>query len=1287
VHLLGRRSQYRNLQLCLCQRFIDGQTSDEGLFRYLMNNAIASKTELNLSLGVSLTSEQVAALTHDIVWMENAEVNGEQVLVPVLYLANANNRLAANGALIQGSDVTLIAGKDLNNAGTLRASNNLSATATNDLVNSGLVEAGNRLDLKAGNNIVNKAGGIIAGRDVTLTAARGDVINERTVTTHESSSGYRSERTDFVDNAARIEAGNSLTLNAGRDINNVGGVLKSGADTTITAGRDVNLTSAEQIVSGEQGLHRNQTITQYGSDIDVGQDLKVNAGRDITAIASQIDAKRDVSMSAVGDLTLASAADEQHSYGKSKKVTSQEDHVSQVSSTVNAGGSITLNAGKDLTLISSKITAGDEAYLVAGDKLELLAAQDSDYSLYDMKKKGSFGAKKTQRDEVTDVKYIGSEIKSSGNLTLVSGGDQLYQGAKLESGKDITLDSGGSITFEAVKDSHQESHDKSSNSWAWTSMENKGQVDETLRQSQLTAKGQTLINAVDGLHIDVKAINQQSVSQAIDAMVQADPSMAWLKKAEARGDVDWRQVKELHDSWDESHSGLGGPAMLIIIIIVTYFTAGAASGALGSAAGATAGSTSAMSAGLAATATEGAVAAGWANAALTAVITSAASTAAVSTINNKGNIGAALKETFSIDNLKNYIVAGGTAGLTAGFFNDWTSTSTAPGTALTDSTNGVLANTGKVAVSNSGGLSSLEGIAQFTANQALQNSTSAVLNKALGRDGSLGDALQSSLVNAFAAYGFNLVGDIGLQNDLPNGGLAKIGLHAVMGGLASLAAGGDFKTGALAAGVNEALVDSLASVYAGMPKADRDRLLAMNSQLIGVLATAVQDPDADSGKLQLGSWVAQNGTLYNRQLHADEQDWIKGHAKEFAEKNGISEDEAMKRLSQQALKDVDFLWRSILTDGDDSAAQTFLSNSGQTFTNDLGGQQALFTAKGQQLFRPEMFADTADPKFYQQFVQSGVNRDLSAGLLKELKDSGVEIKNGAVDLAKLATEHPDVVLNGLWEGAKALPQSVVDGFVESGHAIGEGTAVSLSDDLTNKLNTIYGQDVHTAQTTLLAIRTLLAVSGAGSAAKVGGKLSEKAAEAIGKKLDEVIDRLAEQAFIKSGGIVDSKGNALIDLKYLSNDQKRVIGEVFGEATVRQIVPEGEKLARMQGAGETGIDDLFRVNRPDVDYVVIEYKFVGDPKKGGNTSLINTNDGKQASESWTLGAGRLEKAVGVDSARDIAIAVKTGRTETWVVRTGVDGATEIQVLDSLGKPKPIDTSQILASKTNLSGAQP
>ncbi|MBX8547687.1 hypothetical protein K5D53_23945, partial [Pseudomonas cichorii] len=36
----------------------------------------------------------------------------------------------------------------------------------------------------------NKAGGILYGRDVTLTATRGDVINERTVTRAVGAEGY-----------------------------------------------------------------------------------------------------------------------------------------------------------------------------------------------------------------------------------------------------------------------------------------------------------------------------------------------------------------------------------------------------------------------------------------------------------------------------------------------------------------------------------------------------------------------------------------------------------------------------------------------------------------------------------------------------------------------------------------------------------------------------------------------------------------------------------------------------------------------------------------------------------------------------------------------------------------------------------------------------------------------------------------------------------------------------------------------------------------------------------------
>ncbi|EPJ9523379.1 DUF637 domain-containing protein, partial [Pseudomonas aeruginosa] len=846
------------------QRFIAGLNSDEAMFRYLMDNAIASKDVLGLTPGVTLSAAQVAALTHDIVWLEEVEVNGEKVLAPVVYLAQAEGRLGPNGALIQGRDVNLITGGDLRNAGTLRAQNDLSATAGN-IDNSGLIEAGNRLDLLASGSIRNDRGGIIAGREVSLSALTGDVINERTVTQHQSS--YRGTGTTeaFADSAARIEAAQKLTVSAGRDVANIGGVIDSKGDLALQGGRDVLVSAAVAERGWTAGSQAYQTqTTQMGAEVVAGRDISVSAGRDISVAGSRIDARRDVTFEAGRDVGLVAAANEEHAYGKTKKVTFQDDKITQQATRVDAGGDLAINAGQDLRLVASQASAGDEAYLVAGDKLELLAANDSSYYLYDKKSKGSFGSKKTRRDEITDVTAVGSQISSGGDLTLLSGGDQTYQGAKLESGNDLAIVSGGAVTFEAVKDLHQESHEKSKGDLAWQSSKGKGQTDETVRQSQLVAQGNLAIKAVEGLKIDLKHIDQKTVSQTIDAMVQADPQLAWLKQMEQRGDVDWRRVQELHDSWKYSNSGLGVGAQLAIAIVVAYFTAGAASAALGSMAGVGAGSGSMMAAAgstamVQAGTAVGTAAAGWANAAGTAVAMGMASNGAISTINNRGNLGDVVKDVTSSDALRGYVVAGTTAGLTAGVYDKWTSTQTGTSTALP--------NTG--AVAPAAGLGTWQGVGQFTSNQLLQNGTSVLLDRALGGKGSLGDALQNSLANAFAAYGFKLIGDT-THGVLDDGSLGKIGLHALMGGLAAEAVGGDFRTGALAAGVNEALVDSLAKQYASLPIDDKKGLLIMSSQLIGVLAASTQG-DADAKSLQTGAWVAGNATQHNYLSHWQEE--------------------------------------------------------------------------------------------------------------------------------------------------------------------------------------------------------------------------------------------------------------------------------------------------------------------------------------------------------------------------------------------------------------------------------
>jgi len=125
-----------------------------------------------------------------------------------------------------------------------------------------------------------------------------------------------------------------------------------------------------------------------------------------------------------------------------------------------------------------------------------------------------------------------------------------------------------------------------------------------------------------------------------------------------------------------------------------------------------------------------------------------------------------------------------------------------------------------------------------------------------------------TLANTFMAAGFNWVGDItqpGAKLELKDGSLIKAGLHAVMGGLAAEAMGGDFKTGALAAGVNELLVAELDAQYKKMGIEDRSALLVMNSQVIGVLAAAAQGGEEKA--LQVGAQVAGNATQYNYLTH------------------------------------------------------------------------------------------------------------------------------------------------------------------------------------------------------------------------------------------------------------------------------------------------------------------------------------------------------------------------------------------------------------------------------------
>jgi filamentous hemagglutinin len=494
------------------KRFLAGLNSDEAQFKYLMDNAIASKQALNLAPGIALTAEQVAALTHDIVWMQEQVVNGQKVLVPVLYLAQANDRLAPGGALIQGQDVALISGSNLNNSGTLRASKNLSATA-NNIGNSGLMQAGERLALLATDSIRNARGGLIAGKDVTAIALTGDISNERTITQEARSGRNFSQLTSVVDKAAGFEASNNLSLSAGRDIQNIGGSLKAGGNADLSAGQDLIIASAEaengQMRKDKRHFWSSASTTQYGSDVQVGGDLAAEAGRDLAVIASKVKAGGDVDLLAERDVMIGAAANQssseyRYNRGSKKKINQENTTVRQQMAEIEAGGDLLVIADNDLTLSASKLKAGDEAYLYAGSNLSLLTEANQDYSFYSKstKKSGSFGrsSKKSVLSESESITSVGSSVTAN-SAVLTAGKDLRVIGSSVEaSAGDVSLSAANDILIGHALDSTATRQASSSSKSSWGGLKS-SKLKHDVKESSTQAVG----SLISGDNVELQA--------------------------------------------------------------------------------------------------------------------------------------------------------------------------------------------------------------------------------------------------------------------------------------------------------------------------------------------------------------------------------------------------------------------------------------------------------------------------------------------------------------------------------------------------------------------------------------------------------------------------------------------------------------------------------------------------------------------------------------------------------------------------------------------------------------
>jgi filamentous hemagglutinin len=429
-------------------RYISGFGSDLAQMQYLMDNAASAQQSLGLAFGVALTRDQIASLDKSILWWENAVVNGQNVLVPRLYLS-PKDVAPASGSVIAGNNVGLAGGSITNSGSTLQANSGLyvSSQSTIDNLDAGLMKAGGDLSLFATGDISN-IGSSLSGQGVQLISYDGSIINQ-TLTNQWSISGKSGRdslafsHTDIGD-IASISAGDSLTMYAGKNIDITGANLTSGGDLTLQALGDINIAALETRDLEQHSSRGKNTLTEssdtQASQISSRGDLAMQAGHDLNISASQVTAEGDAALKAGNDINLQTQ--EQNAHSKTNKTEQRLDLVDNT--TITAGGDLALVAGRDLNSQAASMKAGEDATLAAGRDINLNAEEISSYS-------ESHGNKKQQVEET--IRQQSTELVSGGNTHIQAGQDATFNGAQVDATGNLAVTAGRDITLNSVTES------------------------------------------------------------------------------------------------------------------------------------------------------------------------------------------------------------------------------------------------------------------------------------------------------------------------------------------------------------------------------------------------------------------------------------------------------------------------------------------------------------------------------------------------------------------------------------------------------------------------------------------------------------------------------------------------------------------------------------------------------------------------------------------------------------------------------------------------------------------
>ncbi|CWP98929.1 two-partner secretion domain-containing protein [Neisseria meningitidis] len=494
-----------------------------------------------------------------------------------------------------------------------------------------------------------------------------------------------------------ITASKKLNLHAA-------GVLPKAADSEAAAILIDGITDQYEIGKPTYKSHYDKAALNKPSRLTgrTGVSIHAAAALDDARIiigASEIKAPSgSIDIKAHSDIVLEAGQNDAYTFLKTKgksgkiirktKFTSTRDHLIMPAPVELTANGITLQAGGNIEANTTRFNApAGKVTLVAGEELQLLAEEGIHKHELDVQKSRRFigikvGKSNYSKNELNETKLPVRVVAQT--AATRSGWDTVLEGTEFKTtlaGADIQAGVGekarvdAKIILKGIVNRIQSEEKLETNSTVWQKQAGRGSTIETLKLPSFESPTPPKLSAPGGYIADIPKGNLKTEIEKL----AKQPEYAYLKQLQVAKNINWNQVQLAYDKWDYKQEGMTPAAAAVVVIVVTVLTYGALSapaaagtaGAAGAGAGGAAAGTAAGTGVAAGTAATTGVAAGTSAAAITtaagkAALASLASQAAVSLINNKGDINHTLKELGKSSTVRQAATAAVTAGVLQG---------------------------------------------------------------------------------------------------------------------------------------------------------------------------------------------------------------------------------------------------------------------------------------------------------------------------------------------------------------------------------------------------------------------------------------------------------------------------------------------------------------------------------------------------------------------------------------------------------------------------------------------